>query len=143
MLGQPAMDLVHAPTDWIPGTGVTSTQPSCGIRSYDWHIDRIELHGEARTILPTDPVSPTEFGLFFSETTIELVGAIAKVRWLGDRWLMDVQLTRERLHLSCPASRNEILESQLRLAELVNHAHGAIVGTVYARVPTSSAKSFR
>ena len=143
MLGQPAMDLVHAPSDWIKGTGVTSTRPNCGIRSNDWHIDRIELHGEACPILPTDPVSPTEFCLFFSESTIELVGAIAKVRWLGDRWLMDVQVARERLYLSCPAPSNEILESRLRHAELVNNARGAILGTVYARVPTASAKSFR
>lgn len=143
MLGQPAMDLVHAPSDWMKGTGVTLTQPNCGIRSNDWHIDRIELHGEACPILPTDPISPTAFGLFFSETTIELVGAIAKVRWLGDRWLIDVQVARERLHLSCPAPSNEILESRLRHAELINCTHGATVGTVYARAPTSSAKSFR
>lgn len=143
MLGQPAMDLVHAPSDWIKGTGVTSTQPNCGIRSNDWHIDRIELHGEACPMLPTVPESPTDFGLFFSETTIELVGAISKVRWLGDRWLMDVQVARERLHLSCPAPSNEIFESRLRHAELINNAHGAILGTVYARVPTSSAKTFR
>ncbi|MCF7962155.1 MAG: ABC transporter ATP-binding protein [Pirellula sp.] len=146
MLGQPAMDLVHAPTDWmkgIKGTGVNSTQPNRGIRSNDWRIDRIELHGEDCRSLPTDPISPTEFGLFFSETTIELVGAIAKVRWLGDRWLIDVQIARERLHLSCPAPSNEILESRLRHAELINNAHGAILGTVYACVPTSSTKSFR
>jgi ABC-type sugar transport system ATPase subunit len=143
MLGQPAMDLVHAPTDWVKRTEVTSTQPICGIRSNDWHIDRIELHGESRPILPTDPFSPTDFGLFFSETTIELVGAIAKVRWLGDRWLINVQVASERLHLSCPAPCNEILESQLRHTELLNHAHGAFLGTVYACVPTSSAKFFR
>jgi ABC-type sugar transport system ATPase subunit len=142
MLGQPAMDLVHAPTDWVKGTGVTSMQPICGIRSNDWHIDRIELH-EVFPILPTDPISPTDFGLFFSETMIELVGAIAKVRWLGDRWLIEVQVARERIHLSCPAPSDEILESQLRHAELINHAHNAILGTVYACVPTSSAKSFR
>jgi ABC-type sugar transport system ATPase subunit len=148
MLGQPAMDLVHAPTDWIKTdrikrTGGTVAQPNCGIRSNDWRIDRIELHGEDCPSLPTAPILPTDFGLFFSETTIELVGAIAKVRWLGDRWLIDVRIARERLHLSCPAPSNEILESRLRHAELINNAHGAILGTVYACVPISGAKSFR
>jgi len=145
MLGQPAMDLVHAPANWINGnwingTGVTSTQPNCGVRANEWHIDRIELH-ELCANSPAEPISPTNFGLFFTESKIELIGAIAKVRWLGDRWLIDVQAARERLHLSCPSLSNEILETQLRHAELINYARDAILGTVYASVPRSSAKS--
>lgn len=136
MLGQPAMDMVHTPTDWMNGTGAISTQANCGIRSNDWNIDRIELHDNI-------PVLPINHGLFFSETKIELVGAIAKVRWLGDRWLIEVRVERESLHLTCPAPCDGTLESRLRQLESITSTGAIRSATVFAIAPRSSTKSFR
>lgn len=136
LLGQPAMDMIHALTDGVNDTEVISTRPNCGIRSCDWNIERIELRDDSLRL-------PIHHSLFFSLTKIELVGAIANVRWLGDSWFIEARAERERLHLTCPAPCDEILETQLRRIELTKSTGFLDSATVFASVPRSRTKSFQ
>jgi len=106
LLGQPTLDLIELPMKWFDATQESETGMSeCGVRSHDWRIEDIDT--AVRVEKPT-----RELRFSIRGDVLHLSGAIAGCRWMGSRWMLEIDCP-QRIRITCASPTTERLETSL------------------------------
>ena len=125
LLGQPVLDIIRVPCSWVGLVGLPSdAMVDIGCRSHNWKIQRIEA--EKKDVATSDSVknegvseSSKKFGLpndlAPTETGLRVRGWISSCRWLGSKWLLELNCPC-KIRITCESPAPGPIEQVLRMS---------------------------
>ncbi len=110
LLGQPTMDILTLPRSYFGASSAADgTFLKCGVRCSDWRITQVSTDSNLVSL-------NCQYGLTMTDSVLSLKGTIGNCRWMGNRWLLDVDCG-SKIRITCESPSENHIEGVLREVE--------------------------